>query len=53
MKNNLTPMKWYKVKVTFVDGSTFEDEIRGKNREHAYKRACWNWEEAIKIEIIE
>lgn len=46
-------MKWYKVKIIFKDGEIYFDEIQGLNREHALKRAYWNWEEAIKIEVIE
>lgn len=44
-------MKWYKVKVNFVDEVYF-DEILGFNREDALKRASWNWPEAVEVEIV-
>lgn len=46
-------MKWYKVKVIFNDGEIYFDEILGKNKQHALKRAYWNWEEAARIEVLD
>lgn len=40
-----------KVRVTFSDGSTHEDEIKGLNVGHALYRARDNWEGAA-IEVV-
>ena len=54
-------MKWYKVKVYFpafrVAGITtgeevHEDEIQGRDENHALERARWNWPAANKVELI-
>lgn len=48
--------EWYPVRVYFpADGvlpaETFDDEIRGTSPEKALENACWNWEDAEKIEL--
>lgn len=51
-------MRWFKVKVYFpaihhLPEEIYFDEIQAFNPEHALKRACWNWQDAKEIKIIE
>ncbi len=41
-----------KVKVTWPDGLTHEDEIKGLNLGHALWRARNNWPDASNVELI-
>lgn len=34
------------VRVTWPDGMTHEDEVKGLNKGHALYRARWNWPDA-------
>lgn len=40
------------VRVTWADGMTHEDEVKGLNAGHALHRARWNWPDAVKVEVI-
>jgi hypothetical protein len=43
--------EWYPVRVSWNE-DTIEDAIQAINKEHALKRAEWNWETASKIEVL-
>lgn len=51
-------MEWYKVKIYFpaengLPASTHYDEIQGNSQEDALQQACWNWDQAKYIELID
>lgn len=46
-----TNARWVAIRITFADGSTVEDEIRGFSSSDALFNAVWNWPAATHIEV--
>jgi len=49
---------WYPVRVYFPANNIYnafihEDEIKGESPEGALRNAYWNWEDALKIELLD